>query len=76
MQKRLGVEIVIPAKAEKGTTNLWKKLGEGDEITSIKTPKSRSKWLDVNEKPGKILVRKIKCKSPEGADYVLLTTIY
>jgi hypothetical protein len=72
--KRIGVEIVIPAKRERNY-ELVKKLREGDEIISIKAPKNRSKWLDVNEKPGKIIVRRIQCKSPEGADYVLFTTI-
>jgi hypothetical protein len=72
--KRIGVEIVIPAKRERNY-ELVEKLREGDEIISIKTPKNRSKWLDVNEKSGKIIVRRIQCKSPEGADYVLFTTI-
>jgi Transposase DDE domain len=72
--KRIGVEIVIPAKRERNY-ELVKKLREGDEIISIKVPKNRSKWLAVNEKPGKIIVRRIQCKSPEGADYVLFTTI-
>lgn len=72
--KRLGVEIVIPAKRERNYS-IVEKLGERDEIISIKTPKNRSKWLDINEPPGKIIVRRIQCKSPEGADYVLLTTI-
>lgn len=72
--KRLAVEIVIPAKRERNY-DLVEKLGEGDEIISIKTPKNRSKWLDINENPGKIIVRRIKCKSPEGTDYALLTTI-
>jgi hypothetical protein len=72
--KRIGVEIVIPAKRERNY-ELVKKLREGDEIISIKAPKNRSKWLDVNEKPGKIIVRRIQCKSPEGVDYILFTTI-
>jgi hypothetical protein len=72
--KRLGVQIVIPAKRERNY-DIVEKLGEGDEIITIKTPKNRSKWLDINEPPGNIIVRRIQCKSPEGADYVLLTTI-
>ena len=72
--KRLGIEIVIPAKRERNY-DIVEKLGENDEIISIKTPKNRSKWLNINETPGKIIVRRIQCKSPEGADYVLLTTI-
>lgn len=72
--KRLGIEIVVPAKRERNY-ELVEKLGEGDEIIRIKTPKNRSKWLDVNEKPGKLTMRRIQCKSPEGENYVLLTTI-
>jgi hypothetical protein len=72
--KRLGIEIVIPAKRVRNY-DIVEKLGEGDEIISIKTPGSRSKWLDKNEAPGKIMLRRIKCKSPEGTDYPLLTTL-
>jgi len=72
--KRLGIEIVLPAKRERNY-EVIEKLAEGDEIILIKTPKSRSKWLDMNEKPAKLLLRRIKCKSPDGDDYVLFTTI-
>jgi hypothetical protein len=72
--KRLGIDIVVPAKRERNY-EVIEKLAEGDEIILIKTPKNRSKWLDVNEKPAKLLLRRIQCKSPEGDDYVLFTTI-
>lgn len=73
--KRIGVELVVPAKRERNY-ELVEKLGDGDEIIRINTPKNRSKWLEINEKPGKILLRRITCKSPEGGeDYVLFTTI-
>ncbi len=72
--KRFGIEIVIPAKRDRNY-EVVEKLAENDEIISIKTPKNRSKWLEINEIPGKIRVRRIQCKSPEGADYILLTTI-
>jgi hypothetical protein len=72
--KRLGIEIVVPAKRVRNY-DVIEKLEEGDEIIQINTPKNRSKWLEINEKPGKIQVRRIQCKSPEGEDYVLLTTI-
>lgn len=71
---RLGIEIVVPAKRQRNY-EVIEKLAEGDEIILIKTPKNRSKWLDVNEKPAKLLLRRIQCKSPEGDDYILLTTI-
>ncbi len=72
--KRLGIEIVVPAKRERNY-EVIEKLAEGDEIIMIKTPDKRSKWLDVKEKPAKILLRRIKCKSPEENDYVLITTV-
>jgi hypothetical protein len=72
--KRLGIEIVVPAKRGRNY-EVIEKLEGGDEIIQINTPKNRSKWLETNEKPGKILVRRIQCKSPEGEDYVLFTTI-
>lgn len=72
--KRLVIEIVVPAKRERNY-EIVEKLAEGDEIIKIKTPKNRSKWLIANEKPSKILMRRIQCKSPEGDEYILFTTI-
>ena len=72
--KRLGIEIVVPAKRERNY-DVIEKLEEGDEIIQIKTPKNRSKWLEINEKPSNLILRRIKCKSPDGEDYLLLTTI-
>ena len=63
--KRLGIEIVVPAKRERNY-DVIEKLEDGDEIIQIKTPKNRSKWLETNEKAGKIIVRRIHCKSPDG----------
>jgi len=72
--KRLGIEIVVPAKRERNY-ELVEKLEDGDEIIRIKTPKNRSKWLIDKEPPGKIELRRVQCKSPDGKDYILLTTI-
>jgi hypothetical protein len=72
--KRKGVELVVPAKRERGY-ELVKVLAEGDEIVRIKTPKNRSKWLENNEKAASFLIRRITSKSPEGKEYVLHTTI-
>lgn len=72
--KRLGIEMVIPAKRSRNY-ELIEKLEDGDEIILISAPKSRSKWLDINEDSGQIKLRRINCKSPDGAEYVLLTTI-
>jgi hypothetical protein len=72
--KRLGVDIVVPAKRERNY-EVVEKLGEGDEIIMIDAPKNRSKWLEIKEKPSKIMLRRTVCKSPEGEDYVLFTTI-
>jgi hypothetical protein len=72
--KRLGINIVVPAKRERNY-EFVERLGEGDEIITINTPKNRSKWIEKNEEPGKLILRRITCKSPEGEDYVLFTTV-
>jgi len=71
---RKGIELVMPAKRERNY-ELVEVLGKGDEIIRIKTPKNRSKWLEKNEKAGSFLLRRIQCKSPDGKDYVLNSTI-
>jgi hypothetical protein len=72
--KRKGIELVIPAKREKDY-NLVETIAEGDELILKGTPKNRSKWLKENEKPNKFLIRRIQCKSPDGKDYLIYTTI-
>lgn len=72
--KRKGVELVVPAKRRRNY-EVMEILGEGDEIIKIKVPKNRSKWLEENETAKHLLLRRIACKSPEGKDYVMHTTI-
>ncbi|MEQ9301001.1 MAG: IS4 family transposase [Cyclobacteriaceae bacterium] len=72
--KRMGIELVVPAKRERDY-ELVEVLAEGDEIIRIKTPKNRSKWLEKNEKANNFLLRRIVCQSPDGKQYVLHTTI-
>jgi len=72
--KRLGIEIVVPAKRARNY-DLIEKLEEGDEIIEIKAPKNRSKWLETKEESDRTQVRMIQCKSPDGEEYFLLTTI-
>lgn len=72
--KRSGIEIVVPAKREK-QFELIEHITEGDDIILKRTPKNRSKWLTENEEPGNILLRRIECKSPDGSEYLLYTTI-
>lgn len=72
--KRKGIEFVMPAK-RKRNYELVETLAQGDEIIRIKTPEKRSKWLKNHEKPSSILLRRITCKSPEGKEYILNTTI-
>lgn len=72
--QRLDINLVVPAKRERNY-ELVEKLGEGDEIIRISTPKNRSKWLDINENAGKITLRRIECKSPDGENYVLFSFI-
>ena len=72
--KRKGIEIVVPAKRERNY-ELVETLADGDEIIRIKTPKNRSKWLKENEPAASFLIRRIKCKSPDGTEYILHTTV-
>lgn len=72
--KRKGIELLMPAK-RKRNYEVVKILSDGDEIIRIKPPKKRSEWLAENEEPHTFLLRRIVCKSPEGKNYVLLTTI-
>lgn len=72
--KRKGIELLMPAK-RKRNYEVVEILSDGDEIIRIKPPKKRSEWLAENEEPHTFLLRRIVCKSPEGKDYVLLTTI-
>jgi hypothetical protein len=72
--RRKGIEIVVPAKRER-SYKLVETLANGDEIIRIKTPKNRSKWLKENEPAASFLLRRIKCKSPDGKEYILHTTI-
>ena len=72
--KNKQVEIVMPAKRERNH-ELIEVLAEGDEIIRIKTPKNRSKWLEKNEKSNNFLLRRIKCESPDGKEYLLHTTL-
>jgi hypothetical protein len=71
---RLGIEIVVPAKRERNTT-LLETWAEFDEVVKIKVPKKRSVWNNNPEKAEELIVRMLKCKSEEGKEYELLTTI-
>jgi len=72
--KRKGIELVFPAKRERDY-ELVEKIADGDCIIIKRTPKNRSKWLKEREKPGAIPLRRIECKSPDGKDYLIYTTI-
>jgi hypothetical protein len=72
--KRKEIEIVVPAKRER-SYEVVEVIEKGDEIIKIKTPKNRSKWLEENEPAGSIVLRRIVCKSPEGKEYILHTTL-
>jgi hypothetical protein len=72
--KRKGIELLIPAKRER-SYEVVEVLASGDEIVRIKAPKNRSKWLEENEPANRFLIRRIRCKSPEGTEYVLHSTI-
>jgi hypothetical protein len=72
--KRKGIELLFPAKRERNF-EVVKVIAPGDEIIRIKAPEKRSKWLKENEPANTFLMRRITCKSPNGADYVLHSTV-
>ena len=72
--KRLGVEMVVPAKRDRDY-EVIEIIAKGDEIIQIKTPKNRSKWLEENEPAQKLTLRRLTCTSPDGTEYHLLTTV-
>lgn len=72
--KRKGIELVVPAK-RKRNHEVVEVLAEGDEIIRITAPKKKSKWLEENEAEKYLFLRRIMCKSPEGKEYAMLTTI-
>ncbi len=71
---RKGIGFVVPEKRERNC-RVVEVLGDGDEIIEIGPSKNRSKWLKDNEKPRKILLRRIRCKSPDGGEYTLITSV-
>lgn len=69
------IEIVVPSKRKRNyiTKEI---IAKGDEIIEIKAPQIRSKWLKNPEIiPPTILIRQTTCRSPEGKDYLLHTTV-
>ncbi len=72
----LDVKVVVPGKRKRKYSVIGK-IGEGDEIVTIKKPMSRPGWLpeDAIDLPGKITLRRIECVSPEGKGYVLYTSV-
>ncbi len=71
---RKNIEFVIPAKRKRDYIQI-ETIEEGDEIIKIKTPKNRSKWLEENEEPNNLLLRRITCQSPDGKQYILYTSL-
>ena len=71
---RKGIDFVVPDKFGRNYRPV-EVLAEGDEIIEIRVPKNRSKWLEVNEEPRKILLRRINCISPDGSQYTLYTSV-
>jgi hypothetical protein len=69
------IDIVVPAK-RKRNYRVVKQISLNDEIIEIKAPSSRSPWLtNPIEIPTHIRLRRIKCISPEGKEYILHSTI-
>lgn len=71
---RCSIDLVVPAKRDRNY-EVIETIAKGDEIIRIKAPSSRSKWLEQNESAKELVIRRIQCKSPEGEEYVLHTTV-
>ncbi len=72
-----GIHFVVPAK-RKRNCKVIRSYGKGDDIIEISKPKTRSKWANTNNDeplPSKIILRKIDCKSPDGIEYTLFTSV-
>jgi len=72
--QRKEIKFIIPQKRRKNF-DVIQRIGPGDEIIKISTPKNRAKWLIENEKPGSILLRRIECYSPDGNIYEIVTNL-
>ena len=72
--QRKEVKFIMPQKRRKNF-DVVQRIGTGDEIIKISTPKNRAKWLKEHEKPGSILLRRIECYSPDGNAYEIVTNI-
>lgn len=72
--QRKKIKFIMPQKRLRNC-EIVQNISPGDDIIKIKTPKNRSKWLKVNEKPGSILLRKIECYSPDGNIYEIVTNL-
>jgi len=69
------IHFVVPAK-RKRNFKVIRSYGKGDDIIEITKPKRRSKWANNNEAlPSKIKLRRIACKSPNGKEYDLFTSV-
>ena len=69
------IHFVVPAK-RKRNYNIIRSYGKGDDIIEILKPKKKSKWTNDNKSSlPKIILRKIDCVSPDGKNYILLTSV-
>ncbi|HMF71076.1 MAG TPA: IS4 family transposase [Flavitalea sp.] len=71
---RKNIKIVFPVKKPRNY-EVIKTLAPGDELIRIKQPKEASPWLDQREPATTLTIRRIACKSPDGIEYVLATTV-
>ncbi len=70
-----GIQFVVPAK-RKRNCKVIRSYGKGDDIIEITRPQTRSKWAKDNEPLlSKIILRRIVCKSPDGKEYNLFTSV-
>ncbi len=69
------IQFVFPAK-RKRNFKLLESYRKGDDIIEIKKPEKRSTWADEQDPlPPKLRLRRIKCTSADGKEYILFTSV-
>ena len=72
---RKNIDVIVPAK-RKRKYQVLKQISENDAVIEVERPKKRSPWLKrEDETQSKIKLRQLTCKSPNGKQYKLHSTI-
>jgi hypothetical protein len=72
--ERNNIKIVFPVKKPRAY-DVIEVLAPGDELTLIKQPREISTWLGHRESAKTYKMRRLTCKTPDGAEYILSTNL-